>query len=264
MQRRLFAFIALGISLFGCGSSTPPPEEITKPLRPLNDTGTTFCRTLEGAASDCLQAPPQDGNSGRDSQPVKKRGGGHAGLDFTKLDAQGKPLPIQDMAWNPGGAPATGERWSCIEDNHTGLVWEIKDSNSASLNHRDHLYVWHDPDTTRNGGFSGDTSITQCGDATCDTHAFVEAMNEQRWCGIDHWRLPTTSELLSIVVTDHLVLVADKHYFPDAQPSHYWSNQSYAPDNTKAWYAYLSDGSVAHTLKSQPMYVRLVADRQDH
>ncbi len=262
MQQRLFAIVALSFSFLGCGSSnSPTQDDIAKPLHPLNDTGTTFCRDSQGAASNCTRAPAQDGNHGRDSQPVKKRGGGYAGFDFTKLNTQGKPLPIQDASWSDGGSLTTGERWFCVLDNHTGLVWEIKNSESGTLNHRSYLYVWHDPDMTRNGGFGGEVSATQCGGITCDTHAFVKAMNEQRWCGIDRWRLPTTSELLSLVVTDQLTIVADGDYFPDMQSSHYWSSQSYAPDNTKAWYAYLSDGSVANTLKSQPMFVRLVADQ---
>lgn len=261
MPRRLLAIATLSFSLLGCGSSTSPAEEAIKPPRLLNDTGTTFCRDLAGSASDCAQAPGQDGNHGRDSQPVSKRGGGYAGFDFTKLDAHGKPLPTQDMAWNPDGTPATGERWFCIQDNHTGLVWEIKNSEAGSLNHRDYLYVWHDADTARNGGFASATSTTHCGSVPCDTQSLVNAMNTQRWCGLDSWRLPTTSELLSLVVTDYLTLVADRSYFPHTQSSHYWTSQSYAPDNTKAWYVYLSDGSVASTLKSQPMYVRLVADQ---
>jgi hypothetical protein len=261
MLQRLLAIVTVSITLLGCGSSTQPPVETAGPLHPLNDTGTTFCRDFEGAAIDCAKAPGQDGNSGRDSQPLKKRGGGYAGFDFTKLDVQGKPLPIQDMAWNTGGDSASGERWFCVRDNHTGLVWESKNSDPGSLNHRDYLYVWHDPDTSKNGGFAGGASTTQCGGIPCDTRSFVDAMNAQRWCGINRWRLPTTAELLSLVVTDHLTLVADRNYFPDTQSSHYWTNQSYAPDNTKAWYVYLSDGSVASTLKSQPMYLRLVADQ---
>lgn len=262
MQRCLFSkFALISLVLSGCGSSTLSEPENTKPPHPLNDTGTTFCRDLQGAASDCAKAPAQDGNSGRDSKPVQKRGGGYAGFDFTKLDAQGRPLPIQDMTWNPGGTQASGEQWFCVQDNHTGLIWEIKSSTSGSLNHRDHLYVWHDPDASRNGGLAGEPGTTRCGDIPCDTWAFVHALNEQRWCGIDKWRLPTTSELLSLVVTDYLALVADREIFPDTQSSHYWTSQSFAPDNSKAWYVYLSDGSVASTLKSQPMYIRLVAER---
>lgn len=241
-----------------CGSATPPPAEKI-PQRPLNDTGTRFCRDLAGVSIDCSKAPPQDGNSGRDIQSVKKAGNGYAGFDFTKLDNKGQPISRQDMTWNEGGSAATGEQWFCVKDNHTNLVWEIK--SGEGLNDKDHLYVWHDPDHLHNGGSAGEPATRQCGDISCDTHAFVTAMNAKRWCGIDHWRLPTTSELMSILVTDHLALVADQDYFPETQSSHYWTSQSYGPDNTKAWYVYLSDGSVANTLKSQPMFVRLVADQ---
>lgn len=255
----LVAVTGFCCALMACGSSAPSVEN--KSLqRPLNDTGTSFCRSLDGATADCAVAPVQDGNSGRDVEPVSKYGGGYAGFDFTKLDAKGKPLARQDIAWNNGEKTTAGEQWFCVKDNHTGLVWEIKSSAPESFNHRDHLYTWHNPDNANNGGFAGEAGSRQCGAISCDTASYVNAMNQQRWCGISTWRMPTTSELLSLVVTDHLALVAERHYFPDTRASHYWTSQSYAPDNTKAWYVYLSDGSMASTLKSQPMYIRLVAN----
>jgi len=261
MYRRIPTLIGFCCALAACGSGTPPSPEDKSVQRPLNDTGTRFCRDLDGSSADCAAAPPQDGNSGRDVEPVNKHGNGYASFDFTKLDQNGKPLARQDTSWNSSGTAATGEQWFCVRDNHTGLVWEIKNSAPESLNHRDHLYVWHNPDNSQNGGFAGDAGTRQCGEIACDTAAYVNALNQQRWCGISTWRMPTTSELLSLVVTDHLALVAERNYFPDTQASHYWTSQSYAPDNTKAWYVYLSDGSMASTLKSQPMYIRLVADQ---
>lgn len=264
MYRPVFASIALCYTLLGCGSSAmppveTPPAETPYPSRPLNDTGTRFCRDLQGVNAPCADAPAQDGNSGRDSQKIAKAGGGDAGLDFTKLGAHGKPLASQDVGWNPGGTAATGEQWRCVKDNHTGLIWEVKNPAPGSLNHRDYLYEWHSENPASNGGFAGESSSRRCGGIPCDTQAFIAAMNVERWCGVNRWRLPTAAELLSIVVTDHLALVADQAYFPETQASHYWTSQSFAPDNTKAWYGYFSDGSIANTLKSQPMYVRLVA-----
>lgn len=252
MYRHILTITGLCCVLLACGSTTPP-EELAKLPQPLNDTGTSFCRDLNGANIDCTEAPPQDGSSGRDSAPGQKRGGGYAGFDFTKLDTTGKPLARQDVSWS-GDDP-----WACVKDNHTELVWETKSTAPDSLNHRDHLYVWHNP-ALPNGGLAGEPAANQCGGVACDTQSFVEAMNKARWCGFSNWRLPTTSELLSLVITDHLALVTDRDYFPETQSSHYWTGQTYAPDNNKAWYVYFSDGSVASTLKSQRMYIRLVAN----
>lgn len=246
--------LALLTALVACGSSESDPTAV-KPATPLNDTGTSFCRDLTGASVTCSTAPIQDGNTGRDARTLNKQGGGTNGLDLTKLDANGGLLARQYAPWN---SAANNIPWHCVRDNHTGLVWETKSSTPGSFNHKDHLYQWHNPVAATDGGVAGDPGREMCGSALCDTAAYVTALNAARWCGSDQWRLPTVTELLSLVVTDNLGLAFDPEYFPDAQPSHYWTSESYAPDQTKAWYLYLSDGSVASTLKSKPMYLRLV------
>ncbi len=71
-----------------------------------------------------------------------------AGFDFTKLGVNGTALSIQNATWATG---STGTKWSCVLDNTTGLVWEIKtdngskdsdttDSNHTNIHHKDNRY----------------------------------------------------------------------------------------------------------------------------
>lgn len=259
---RYSVYFFLAAILAACGGTPPsiPPVINAHPF-PLNDTGTTFCRSAEGAI-DCEQAVEQDGNTGRDALAqrgaLSKQGGGVAGFDLLKLDSQGIPLAVQDQEWLDDGSVEAGTLWHCVQDVHTGMIWEIKSAQSEALNYREALYQWHDTDSARNGGFAGAPSTEVCGSIPCDTQAFVQAMNDVAWCGIDQWRLPSVSEFLSLVVTDHFQLAADSHYFPHMQANHYWTGQSFAPDRSMAWYMYFSDGSPANTLKDKFMYLRLV------
>ena len=262
LQTFLWCFI--GLSLAACdGSSsrakTPPVSSIPFPL---NDTGTTYCRNAAGITESCITAPPQDGNTGRDALAkngaLVKLGDGAAGLDLTKLDANGEALAIQNTPWSDGGNTAEGSQWHCVRDNHTGLIWETKNTNNGGLNHPDWSYQWHQPNAPYNGGYAGEPSSEMCGPIPCNTDAFVTALNTAQLCGINTWRLPTVDEHLSLVVTDNFELAIDNHYFPHTHPSHYWTSQSYAPNNSHAWYFYFSDGSPANTLKNKPMFLRLV------
>ena len=58
---------------------------------------------------------------------------------LTKLDDQGKPLPIYAATW------------ACVKDNATGLIWEEK-TNDQGLRDKEWTYTWHDSDANNNGG----------------------------------------------------------------------------------------------------------------
>lgn len=251
----------MAVLLVACGGGGNKDAELSL-ISPLNDTGATYCVDTVGARSECAEAPLQDGNSGRDHAAVRgeleKEGSGAGGLDFTKLDAEGHALADQTRAWADDGSEGEYTQWSCVRDNHTGLTWEMKSPFPQSLRHPEYLYQWHSADDSTNGGDPGLPGSEECGPVPCNTQAYTNAVNQQQLCGYDDWRLPTVAQLLSLVVTDHQSLAIDADFFPHTQPSHYWTRQSYAPQNTHAWYVYFSDGSPSSTLKSKPMYVRLV------
>lgn len=231
--------------------------------RGLNDTGIDICQSASGFV-DCAAAPWQDAQQGRDGVAqaglLAKQGAGPLGFDFTKLDNRGRPLALQNLAWQQGSSEASGKTWSCVQDNHTGLLWEVKQDDSSSPRHYQHKFSWYQSDNRRNGGEPGSQGAPQCGGIACDTQAYIDAMNALQLCGQSHWRLPSIGELMSIVWGGRAVKAIDEGYFANSPGTQYWTGQSYAPNNLHAWYLYLGDGSLGNQQKSSRFYVRLVAD----
>ncbi|MDQ2075634.1 DUF1566 domain-containing protein [Marinimicrobium sp. ABcell2] len=173
-----------------------------------------------------------------------------SGFSFTKLDANGNPL--DDSA----------TEWRCVEDNNTGLVWEVKLDDSSSLHHYSHRYSWYQPDG-QNGGHSGTQDAGNCKAGTdCDTHAFVAAVNEATLCGAADWRLPTRQELLTLVDSGTTSPATDSTYFPRVQYSgthvYYWTATSVAADGERAYQIHFDLGYMESSTKNYADHVRLV------
>lgn len=229
----------------------------------LNDTGITWCA---GGGSNNLDCPAtgfegQDAEYGRDAQAkagtLEKVGGGNAGFDFTKLDANGNDLPESATAW------------SCVRDNHTGLIWEVK-TDDGGLHDINDLYNWYNPDSNTNGGHPGyqddDGDICYGYDANnqasyCNTQAYVERVNTQSLCGASDWRMPTRLELMGSVDNGTTSPTIDTQYFPQTQSSWFWSSSPYAIRSNSAWGVYFGNGYVNSVRKSASVRVRLVRGR---
>ena len=186
---------------------------------PINDTGIVRCADGTANSLDCPVTgyPWQDAEDGRDvlyDDPTD----GHAGFSYTKLAANGDPLPANAAAW------------SCVRDNVTGLVWEVK-TEDGGLHDRDNYFTWYDPDLTTNGGVSGLPDGGDCsGEIVCDTDAFAQAVNAEGLCGASNWRLPLYGELLSIMTADRVNPTVDTGYFPNTNIDAYWSSST-SPQN---------------------------------
>lgn len=200
----------------------------------LNDTGMTWWATdwARNLGSEPTDYPGQDASYGRDvEQPDNSDG--RAGFSFTKLDANGNPLP------------ADAESWSCVKDNITGLIWEIKTDNGG-LRDWDWTYTWYNPDPTRNGGFAGYPDPGAGGASTfgnsnncfdpsrCDTLKFVQDVNQSELCGATDWRIPGREELHSIEDYSGADGI-DKTWFPNLN-GNYWSSSTDVHSNNSAWY----------------------------
>jgi hypothetical protein len=230
----------------------------------LNDTGITTCSSGNSNGSPCPVAghDGQDGDHGRDARflagEFTKVGAGRAGFDFTKLDAYGDPLA------------ANASVWSCVQDNHTGLVWEVK--TATDLHSKDDEYTWYNTDGTTNGGSAGvrDTAIRCSGYNAndvithCNTQAFVARVNKQGLCGATNWRLPNKNELVSIIDFSDFSPAIDSEYFPNTKTStSYWSSSSYASNvNGGAWVVSFFYGYDGYGSKSGSRSVRLVRGGQ--
>lgn len=191
---------------------------------PINDTGITTCGDASSNQLACPQTlfPGQDAEVGRDiSSPASTDG--RAGFEFTKLDAAG------------GALAANAASWSCVRDEVTGLVWEIKPDDISNLRHRSHTYAWYNSDSSRNGGGAGAQTGGICaGGISCNTAAYVQAVNAAGLCGSNGWRLPTTQDLISIRDYGSASPPSlDTAYFPDFGSGYtYWASEPYASDPT--------------------------------
>ncbi|MBC6906340.1 DUF1566 domain-containing protein [Saccharophagus sp. K07] len=266
--------------LWGCngndgtsGGSNPPEDNHDHHkdypvVGQLNDTGLVLCAGPETTEQPCPQAelPGQDAEYGRDlaaaQGTLSKTGGGVAGFDWTKLDSTGAPLAIQDGSWDPAGTEAEGTRWSCVRDNVTGLIWEIKESDPSHPRYTGHTYRWVLDGDEYNGAFPDQSSSGTCGTDSCDTQSFVNWVNQNSLCGFSDWRLPSVAELSSIVVMSNALPAVDTAYFPDVKEPRFFTNQSLARDPSRAWYIYFSDGSASFTNKGDASHVRLVRGGQ--
>ncbi|WP_167354830.1 InlB B-repeat-containing protein [Pseudoalteromonas luteoviolacea] len=250
----------------GGDMSIPSNELLAYLPSKLNDTGMLTCIDGNRAGTDItrhlaceLSVDPegdeiprvQDGHTGRDIEALSgslvKVGAGIAGFDFTKLDGNGNALPAN--------APV----WSCVRDNHTGLIWESK-SSEAGLHNRHNTYSWlKDGLGNKNGG--------SCTGSDCDTEAFVKAVNTAQLCGYSDWRIPKVSELHGLVDYNQQgtgKALIDTDYFINTTidtevKGKYFTNAS--SPSTGGTYLYFfvdfTTGEVRLTRES-PSYVRLV------
>lgn len=202
----------------------------------LNDTGIDWCAndTTNNLACPVASHRGQDGEHGRDALAragqLQKVGGGNAGFDFTKLDANGN------------AQSTSAAQWDCVRDNHTGLIWEVK--TTSGLRSMDNTYTWYNPDPTTNGGSAGVQNGGNCTGSACDTHAFVQAVNQEGLCGASDWRMPTRRELMSIVHNGRYNPAIDTDYFPNTPSIWFWSSSPYASHSNSAWYVYFGYGFV--------------------
>lgn len=121
----------------------------------------------------------------------------------------------------------------CIEEATTGLTWELKTSSTDdSIHNVDYGVYWYEPDGRKNGGNAGLEHDFNAGFAAgeicgfkleyCNTHAFIQKLNAQQYCGYSDWRLPSPLELSNLVdygatepplVYDPVVVTVDSFYW---------------------------------------------------
>ena len=89
-----------------------------------------------------------------------------ANASYTKLDADGNVVPDNIIGHH-----------SCVHDNNTGLVWEVK-TQYGGIRDRYNRYSWYDPNSDTNGGHAGYPDLGACsGGISCDTYSYVQAVN---------------------------------------------------------------------------------------
>ncbi|MFC3033565.1 DUF1566 domain-containing protein [Pseudoalteromonas fenneropenaei] len=228
----------------------------------IHDSGLNSCfdnqqRTSCGSS----QFPRQDAQLGRDSLAalLDKTGLGEAGFDFTKLDAFADELPNDSSSF------------SCIRDNVSGLIWEVKEPVSGTIpavttRAAHNTYTWSLSGQVSNVEGGANTSCAS--NVNCGLQAYVDAVNATNYCGGSNWRVPTYVELMGLLDfakrgQTHLL---DTRFFPNMPAQsinnhlYFWTNQTSA-DGQSLSQAYIFDFASGNDLaypKSNTAYVRLV------
>lgn len=197
----------------------------------LNDTGIGWGANYPTGNNDTCSGDSiaqQDCSHGRDAQAaagtLTKVGGGAAGFDFTRLNADGSDYT--------GNGDYASQPWACARDNHTGLIWEVK-TNDGGIHDKDNEYRW--------GGKTA--QVTQqarddgWGDFYNDWDTLVDGSNNESLCGFNDWRVPTMMELESIIDLGRTNPSIDISYFPNTRLRSYWSSSpnAYNSDRNHAW-----------------------------
>ena len=243
-------------------SATPQQSAIAEPIPgTISDTGVDWGGDYDnGNNSDCSSnvSAPQDCHQGRDATHDDDSDG-HAGFSFTKLDSAGDALEAD--AWS----------WSCVQDNVTGLIWEVKNSYRNSLHYRADKFNWYGTDAATNadvGRADDDGAICNGYDSSdpatyCNTKAFVARVNAAGLCGASDWRLPSMGELRSIQDYSREEPGIDTNYFPHTRSDYYWSNilkESFG--ELWPWVMDFDDASESGKPSDGKIYVRLVRSNQ--
>lgn len=210
---------------------------------PFNDTGVSFAGDFPSTnLPDCQGQSNfvQDCDVGRDAE--QQINANSDAFLYSKVDEQG--LVIEDSS----------SQWSCVVDERTGLMWEVKSKNgSGDLQDSSFTYSWRDPSLP-------DYSSTNNGncDERCDTQSYIERVNDMQLCGYSDWRLPSKTELQDLLNYDQYQPAITESYFPNSQNSFYWSASIDVDDTGSAWAVDFNVGRVAGGSVADARYVRLV------
>ena len=139
---------------------------------------------------------------------------------YIKISSTGKHLPDNE------------KEWSCVLDTKTGLMWE--DKTASGLRSYQHRYSWYeDNNGVIDPSFTPDPNnpVEYCGKtiSKCNTRAFVQAINTQRLCGYNDWRLPIADEVYDIGVDETKRVYFkyyDDHSNNPSNPSGTWVSSS--------------------------------------
>ncbi|SMN15947.1 Glutamate synthase [NADPH] large chain [uncultured Candidatus Thioglobus sp.] len=142
----------------------------------------------------------------------------------------------------------------CILDDQSKLVWEVK-LNTKGLQNTQNTYTWFDG---KIGVENGDYSHNCHWAKSCNTQAYVKAVNDVKLCKQANWRLPTEVELRALLVYGDNDLLINQKFFINTQLKSYWSSDQQSADiaiDVPFFY-----GGSKSADKSFDAYVRLVSD----
>ena len=163
---------------------------------------------------------------------------------YIKLDSFGATLP------------SNATSWSCVRDSSTGLVWEVK-TYTRGIHYFLRGNRWGGQGAVDIGVHPNPDVIL----AYPDWDEIVDGSNSEQLCGSAGWRVPSITELESLVDRSRTNPSANIDYFPRTVSQHFWSiNGTSDPHDVTAWALNTNDGSSYHSARVFYNVVRVVHD----
>ena len=189
---------------------------MNKPEFKFSDAGLIRCYDREGKE---INPVPQDEFYGQNGSFVVNP------MSFTKLGIDSEKLPDSAL-WDDG--------YRMVQDNNTGLIWEIKSPDNSDINFCGNKYSWE------------------------DAAKYAQRLNSRKYGGYSDWRLPNKDELRSIIDYARINPAVDDFYFPYCQVAFYWTSIPYKMQPPFIWGIFFGMGSgIPYTLSSL-QYARAV------
>lgn len=240
-------------------------------IKPLNDTGIHYGGNYPKginasctATAEALKLSPQQADAFLSQQDCK------TGSSLTKTP---KDAAFSYQKINEAGQvlPAEAKQWQCVTDTKSGLMWEVKhaDKTRSNLHYAKDRFTWYNSNPVQNGGSIGDWNQhgAQCFGYTqgkprsyCHIEQFVSRVNKQGLCGFKDWRLPTRSELTSLIHFGEFQPAIDTQYFPETLSTFYWTASPMAGRPIEAWSINFEFGYASPLRKTDLRPARLVRD----
>jgi len=235
----------------------PIPVTNTK----VNGTGITWGANYPtGNNVDCTgeAIEQQDCSLGRE-QTHNDDSDGRAGFSYTKINNDGTVIDSTEIEWD------------CVQDNVTGLMWEVKNGGNdiigdEGITDADDRFSWYNNDASSNGGDVGfeDSGGDIClgydeedSSTFCNTQNFTTRINNHALCGYADWRMPTRKELLTLIDYGQNKPMIDSDYFPSSG-EFVWSGTPLALESSSAWGVYFDYGNSFSIDRRNTRQVRLV------
>lgn len=216
----------------------------------LNDTGVTkfYNDGRFDASTPDAEHASQDADFGLDTDSDFNTTNGYAGLFYDKIDGAGNRLPANETGHECVYDNHTGLTWEIKGDyfyhewseNPTTEEADIENAWAGQYyNNRNGRYMWNIVDPTKNGGTSGGQNdrelrppvlasmncmfpdsdhplhVVGVNQKGCTSDNYEKVINKSALCGFVDWRLPTITELQTLVRYEDDLRGFDTAYFND-------------------------------------------------
>lgn len=210
----------------------------------LDDTGADVCVDAAGHPLASCVGTGQDGEFGRDAR-YRFAKDGRAGFRFKRICGSGEPAGEGQCPRVPHLGPGPND-WACTADLVTGHIWEVKTADGTLRDGRN-AYTRNAP------GRIG---------APDDLSGYLPAVNGAALCGASDWRVPSESELASLVDYGRAAPgpLIDAAHFPNTAAAPYWTtsfNDRLAPP-PNWWSVSFADAAFASYENFVPVRAMLV------